>query len=277
MYSTKVRATDFLDHRRFLEAVVEDLREQKVFSHRTFNRECGFASPNFVQLVIQGRRNLSKDAAERIARTLRLSKIDTRAFLRLRELNIETDPTRKLGLFESLLRHPDFAERHELAQAELGFYSKWYNVVVRELIQSHPTLSAREISQMLLPRVSEKEISTSLDEMIELGFIEKTRSGWKTKHKQLTTKNEILSSAIISFHSSMIDLAREALTRFKGDQREVSSVTLQLTDAQFLELRERIREFKKEALSIETSDPKARVYQFNFQLFPVTSDIEGES
>ncbi len=276
MYSTKLRPTDFLDHRRFLEAVVDDLRARGMFSHRTFNRECGFSSPNFVQLVIQGRRNLSKEAAERIAKTLRLSKVETRALLQLRELNNETDPDRKLILFENLLRNPDFAERHELAQAELGFYSKWYNVVVRELLQSHPRLTAREISQALLPRVSEKEIAQALDEMVALGFIEQTRNGWKTKHKQLTTKNEILHSALISFHSSMIEIARESLTRFKGTEREVSSVTVQLTEKEFLDLRERIRDFKKDALSIETSDPKSRVYQFNFQLFPVTSDIEGE-
>jgi uncharacterized protein (TIGR02147 family) len=141
-------------------------------------------------------------------------------------------------------------------------------------LQSHPTLSAAEIGAALIPRVSENDVNESLQQMTTLGFIVRERNKWRVVHKQLSTKNEILSQALISYHSSMIDLARESLTRFRGDQREVSSITLQLTTTEFLELRERIRDFKREALTIETSGEDSQVYQFNFQLFPVTGKIE---
>ena len=269
-YSTNVAIADFLDHRKFLAAVVEDLRAQKVFSHRTFNRECGFGSPNFVQLVIQGKRNLSSEAAARIAEVLGLNKNAVRLFLKMREMNLETEPSIRLSLMQNLLQQPGFFERHEVSQTELSFYSRWYNVIVRELLQSHPKLTADEIGRALHPSVKSEDILRSLDEMQALGFIKREAMGWVVVHRQLNTQNEILHHALTAFHSTMIELARQSLQRFKGSEREVSSITLQLTKNEFLELREKIREFKREVLAEEKSEDNAQVYQFNFQLFPVT-------
>ncbi len=273
-YSSSIAVADFLDHRKFLEAVVEDLRMQKVFSHRTFNRECGFGSPNFVQLVIQGKRNLSPEAATRIAQALGLNKNSMRLFLKMREMNLETDPSIRLALMQNLLQQPGFVERHEVSQTELSFYSRWYNVIVRELLQSHPMLSAEEIGRALQPPVKAEDIARSLEQMQALGFITKEATGWVVVHRQINTRNEILYHALSAFHSTMIELARESLQRFKGHEREVSSITLQLTKNEFLELREKIREFKREALAHEKTEGDAQVYQFNFQLFPVTRIIQ---
>ncbi|RYZ74317.1 MAG: TIGR02147 family protein [Proteobacteria bacterium] len=275
-YSTTIEISEFFDHRKYLAAVVEDLRTQGVFSHRTFNRVCGFSSPNFVQLVIQGKRNLSEQAARRISKVLGLSRESAKVFLELRDMNVTEDPDQKLEILHSLLKLPAFVERYELSTDQLTFYSKWFNVPIRELLQSHPQLTVHEISQALIPKVSVDEIEQSLETMQKLGLIAKSASGWKVNHTQLSTKNEVLHQALFHFHSSMIEIAKQSLSRFTGAEREVSALTLKMTEKEFLLLREKIREFKREALAIESSESDSQVYQFNFQLFPVTEKIKGQ-
>lgn len=270
VYSTSISVSAYFDHRQFLEAVVEDLRAQGVYSHRTFNRECGFASPNFVQLVIQGKRNLSEDGALKVAATLGLSRSDTKLFLLMRAMNIAPDPTERLEKFQQLLSQPAFAAQHELAADELRFYSRWWNIVIRELLQSHPDASTDAISAALVPRVSVADVEESLRLMRTLGFL---GPDGRVVHRQLNTRNEIMSQAIVSFHVEMLNLAREALQRFTVEEREVSSLTLQLTEKEFLELREHIREFKRDALAREKVSADSQVYQFNFQLFPVSKRL----
>ncbi|HEX2958333.1 MAG TPA: TIGR02147 family protein, partial [Chitinispirillaceae bacterium] len=69
----------------------------------------------------------------------------------------------------------------------------------------------------------------------------------------------------------MIGLAREALDRFEPDEREVSSLTLGVSQKCYDRIRERIRTFKQELLSmvIEDSSDSEIVCQCNFQLFPL--------
>lgn len=273
-YSVETSILSYLDHRLYLGDVEKELREKGVFSHRRFNRDCGFSSPNFLQLVIQGKRNLSEDGARRVCETLGLSKDETRLFLKMMSTNLEMDPVRRTTLLQELLREPSLITRHHLTQAQLSYYVNWYNVPIRELIQAYPTLTPPEIAVALLPSITISQAEESLQTMRDLGLIEATPNGWRALHNQIASGNEVLHYAVRSFHTSMIRLAGESIERVRAAEREISSATMRLTDAEFVLLKEKIREFKKEALKLESGTTPARVYQFNFQLFPLTLPLE---
>lgn len=275
MYSLQTKITAFLDYRRFLSEVEVELRARGEFSHRKLNRACGFTSPNYLQLVIQGKRGLTEESIAGIAKTFGMSGPESRLFTKMVRANDEKVAERKVAWLEELLRDPLLAQSHKLSDRQLQFYARWYNIPIREILRIDPTLEAREIAELLVPAIPESEAAEALANMEILGLIEKTSAGRRVLHPTLDTGNEILSVALKEFHRAMLDRARESLAAFRGNERDVSALTLQLTDSEFARLREKLREFKDEILAREDGrGPAARVYQLGFQLFPVSREVK---
>ncbi len=69
---------NFSDYRDFLKDRYRQLKEaDPVFSFRHFSKQAGFGSPNYLKLVMDGKRNLSAEAVFKFAKGLRL---DNHAF-----------------------------------------------------------------------------------------------------------------------------------------------------------------------------------------------------
>jgi uncharacterized protein (TIGR02147 family) len=276
-YSILASLTAFTDHREYLAQVVVELREQGLFSHRRFNADCGFTSPNFLQLVIQGKRNLSEEAAKKVCQALGLRGDEIRIFLKMMRMNLASSVEERVRLLQDLLKEPEFRKEHRLTEDQLEFYSRWYHIPLRELLISYPLISAKELGARLCPQVPESDIKEALTLMTRLKLVEKKDGRWHVLHDTLSSGNEISSQLLKYFHRQMMELAKESLERFPGEEREISALTLRLSPQDFLRLKEKIREFKREVLAMETPDEGTPVVQFNFQLFPVSQAAEGES
>lgn len=271
MYSLQTKITAFLDYRRFLSEVEVELRARGEFSHRKLNRACGFTSPNYLQLVIQGKRGLTEDSIAGIAKTFGMSVSESRLFAKMVRANDEKIADRKVAWLEDLLRDPLLARAHRLSERQLQFYARWYNIPIRELLRIDPTLEAAAIAALLVPAITESEAAEALENMEILGLIARGSEGRRVLHPTLDTGNEILSVALKEFHRAMLERARESLAAFRGNERDVSALTLQLTEADFARLREKLRELKDDILAREDArGPEARVYQLGIQLFPVS-------
>jgi uncharacterized protein (TIGR02147 family) len=69
----------------------------------------------------------------------------------------------------------------------------------------------------------------------------------------------------------MMARASEAIDRVPREEREISSLTLCVSQDALLRLKERIREFRRELLQLaELEGEPERVVQLNFQLFPLS-------
>lgn len=100
MYSLKTKITNYLDYRLYLSEVEVELRSKGEFSHRKINRACGFASPNFIQLVVQGKRSLSEESIIGIVKTFNLSNQESRLFQKMVRANDEKDAIKKVSRLE---------------------------------------------------------------------------------------------------------------------------------------------------------------------------------
>ena len=70
--------------------------------------------------------------------------------------------------------------------------------------------------------------------------------------------------------------ASHALDAVPRDEREISSITLCVSHEVMLELKSRIREFRRELLHFaEQQGAPERVVQLNFQLFPLSRKKES--
>jgi len=81
-----------------------------------------------------------------------------------------------------------------------------------------------------------------------------------------------LGHHVANYHRAMMARAAESLDLIPRDEREISSVTLCISEARMGLIKERIVRFRAELLQLANEDAKPdRVVQINLQLFPLSS------
>jgi len=247
------------------------------FSYRYFSRKAGFRSPNFLKLVIEGKRNLSQESIERFAQALKLKKEEAEFFRALVHLNqAETIDERK-HCAEQLMRFRPFRRIHPIRRDQFDYYSKWYHIAIRELT-SIPEFSEDPawIAAALMPPVSPGQARKALELLLGLGLVERDESGrLRQTDSLITTGDEVISASVADYHREMIKKGGEAIERFPASKRDISSVTVALSEKTFKEMKQSIQRFRKELLTMadKDKDPEA-VYQINFQLFPLSKEFK---
>jgi uncharacterized protein (TIGR02147 family) len=83
-----------------------------------------------------------------------------------------------------------------------------------------------------------------------------------------------LGHQLIAYHRAMLDRASAAIDLVPREEREISSVTLCVSQAKLLELKQQIRDFRQHLLQTAERDSEfERVVQVSFQLFPISKGI----
>jgi uncharacterized protein (TIGR02147 family) len=250
------------------------------FSYRYFSQKAGFRSPNFLKLVIEGKRNLSPESIERFARALKLKKKEVEFFRILVHLNQARTIGEKKLYAEQLMQFRSFRFIHPLRQDQYRYYTEWYNIPIRELT-SLPEFSEDPswIARSLVPPISPRQAQRALDLLFQLGLLRRDESGRIVQSDAfISTGDEVTSTSIANYHREMIQKGSEALDRFGGPDRDISSVTMALSDEGFREIKSLIQRFRKELLAIADQEKRPEgVYQVNFQLFPLARQAKKET
>lgn len=146
-----------------------------------------------------------------------------------------------------------------------------------ELVKIVPDISdPAELGAMLEPAVSASKVQCALDVLLNAGFIQKTDKGFTAAGSFLSTGDRWESAAIESFQKSMANLGAEALARFPKDKRDISTLSVSLSEENFREVTKIIREAREKIREIENNEVSPeKVYQINFQVFPL-STLEGK-
>lgn len=272
MYSTNLSIFTFDDYRRFLqESVIQIRRQSNEFSFRKFSRAAGFASPNFLKLVMEGDRNLSTQGAQKIAQAFSLKSKEQTYFQRLVAANQANTYTKKIELMGNLARSKSFLQSQPLVAQQFDYYSHWHNIPLREMLSlPKGPQTAEQLAKAFKPAISAEAAEKSLARLQSLGFIFKGQDGrWQMTHQTLMSGNDVVNTGVSSFHLEMIRLGSEALERFPKTEREISSATVAISSQKFELIREKIRMLKQEILEMSAVEENAdTVVQINFQLFP---------
>jgi uncharacterized protein (TIGR02147 family) len=76
---------------------------------------------------------------------------------------------------------------------------------------------------------------------------------------------------INTFLFNSLRLAENALGRFKKDERTFSCLTMGISEQGYREILQELREFRRKIMNIANNDTANRIYQFGFQLFPLSN------
>ncbi|MBD3343851.1 MAG: TIGR02147 family protein [Chitinivibrionales bacterium] len=264
---------EYFDYRQFLMDILAE--KQKTASRLSSRALAGKAGidPSLFSKVLKGKRNISPEQVLRLSEVLELDKKSTEYFeLLVRFCQARSHEAKRL-YFDKLLEQKKYPEAAPLSQEQYTFYSVWYHTVIRELLHFFPRPhDTGAIAKMLVPGIKPSEAKQAIDLLEKLGIIKTTSDGgFELADVFITAGTDIQKQAIRNFQISMMDIAKDALVRFPKEKREISTLTLSLSEGGFKEVAEAIQHFRRKLMEIANNDSNiSGVYQINFQAFPVT-------
>jgi uncharacterized protein (TIGR02147 family) len=270
----RISVFSYTDYRKYLaDYYAAQKRKRPDFSYRYFARTAGIVSPGFYKDVVDGRRNLGKHFILKFSRALKLDRKEAEYFENMVNFNQAKTVEDKnlyferMGAFRNSTVYKVEADKHE-------FYSTWYFSAVRELLAvgKYTDLDYRLIARSLSPSIRPEYAQKALKVLKKLGFIIKDKNGYlKPVQPTITTGEEIRSLYVANFQRTMMDLAKEAIDLYPAAQRDVSTLTLSVSNKTFKDIKDEIVSFRKKILGMAEKDQDMHgVCQLNLQFFPLS-------
>jgi uncharacterized protein (TIGR02147 family) len=264
---------DYLDYRSYLIDMFH-YRKAKMshFSYRFFSNKAGFASPNFLQLVVTGQRNLTNSSIAKVAKGFALKRKEREFFEYLVFMNQATVHDEKNHYYRKMISIVGYKSIATIEKDQYEYFSKWYYPAIRELLTlGKDVATPKMIAAKLNPKITPKQAESALQLLKKLKLIKQTPSGgWEQVHEDISTGPEIKSMAAANFHKEMLQLSVASIDRFPASQRDISGLTLSIRRENIKEMKTRLASFRKELMELASIEDKPdTVVQINIQLFPL--------
>lgn len=271
---------EYVDYRKYLADYYDHMKgSTKFFTYRYFSQKAGFKSPNQLQLIIQGKRNLTESALFRICGFVKLNQSEIEYFKDLVAYNQAKTLEERNFHYQKLLGNKKCENIRSLEQAQFEFFTKWYHAAVRELV-AFPLFRGgeQEIAKRLWPDVTPAQVRKSIALLERFGLIKKNPDGtFSQTAGGITVSPEVHSMALVQYHQEMLEISRRALSEHPFEDLNVSSVTVGVSKQTYEAIRVELEQFRKKILVMASEEKAAeRVYQLNFQLFPLTKKESRE-
>jgi len=265
---------DYVDYRAFLRDFYRKQKDtRRPLSFRGFARRAGIRSYNYLCLVMKGERNLSPEMAVRFARGCGLGKAEADYFCELVAFGQARTAEQRNRCYERLGRFRQFRAAHKLEPAQAAYHSAWYMPAIRELVALPDFKNdPKWIASRLMPPISPAQARDALETLVTLGLLVRDGRGRvRQADRLITTGSGPLGHHVVNFHRTMISQAAHALDHLPREERDISALTLGVSEHAFARLKERIETFRQELLQMaEIDGPPERVVQVNFQMFPLS-------
>jgi uncharacterized protein (TIGR02147 family) len=264
---------DFLDYRKFLKEYYEYLKNQdKKFSQRYFALKLGVKSTGFVSEIINGKRNLSQKNILQWFKVAGFDKDQSNYFEYLVHFNQATDLIEKDYWLQKMMECKR-VNLKLLNKDVYEYFSKWYYTAVRELLFYYKeSVNPKKIAALLNPPIKTDEAKSALALLERLSMIEKRSDNtYVQKDAIISTGNEVNSVEVANFQIQTIALAKEAVSAVPSTKRNITTLTLSISEEGVDKIAEVLQRTRKDILKIAQNDTREdRVYQLNIQLFPLT-------
>jgi uncharacterized protein (TIGR02147 family) len=276
--------SEYMDYRLFLADFYHYKKAQtkssiRPYSYAIFSAAADIKSPNYLKMIIEGKRNLSNDMILKFARACSLNKAQTDEFKLLILFNQAEDPADRNYALKKLSEFR-VEQKLKLGEFDRKVFEKvpnWIGWIIFAMVdQIGVQFQTSELRDLLRGKASETEISHALEALIKSGELvrdEVTGKIWKGQSNE--APDEIPSALVRKLQMQLMYLGLESLYQDSAAEREFGSLTLAMTEKEFEELKFKLRQFRKtlnkdNSIARMTSKGE-RVYQLNLQLFPVSN------
>lgn len=245
------------------------------FSYRMFALRCGIKSPNYLQLVIQGRRNLSENMATSVAKAMQLSALERRIFCALvKKENAQDETTQEQARRDWLIAVKQMVTK-SMPQAQAEILGGWYHLLVRELVflkDFEP--SGAWVSSRLRGMISERQGEESIAKLLSAGLIQQNSQGqWLAVDQVIDTGPEGYNEIkVTQLHKETLKIWSQNLEGFNSQQREMGLINIPISRDKIPEFKSRLRQFQEEIIGwLQDEKNPEEIVQLGTYLIPITS------
>lgn len=272
----KIPLDIYFDYRKYLKETVAQRKGVHGFSLRRLTSQAGFASSGFISEVISGRKNLSPASAIKLGKALGFNNEELTHFDILVRYNQAKEPEEKAWLLQHILRSNPGPSGPKVPAEQWEFYSHWLHAVIREILHCLPFKGdAGDLARRIVPAQSVENIRDSIQLLNRLGLIKRNAQGvYKPTDRVIALDDPAAAPLLNELQRQMLDLARDAFTRWPREERLMSSSTLSLSQKQFLKACGLIRQMRRQLLELAKSDEESdRVFQLSIAFFPLSFSV----
>ena len=267
---------EYVDYRRYLKDYFDFQKSKShAFSHRFLANKLGLATPNFILLVIQGKRNITSETCSKLSEVMDLTDKEAEYFENMVNYDQARRPKEKDRYYSRIMSSRQAMKIEKLEDWQYEYFSNWYTPIIRDMvIQGDFKGDFKALASRITPAVTLAQVKRSLKLLVKLGLIKLEGNKYVPQSPFVSTGPEVNSTAVVNFHRNMVRLAGEAIDRHPKNQRNISSCTVNISEEVYKKLADKITSFRKDVMAIaETSGNPDRIYQMNFQLFPLTKPV----
>lgn len=226
------------------------------YSLRAFARDLKFTYSRLNE-VLNAKRGISSEAAERLAKGLGLSPIETRTFVRQVEASHARSATARksarLELEKDSMTAPDKFIQLDVFEV----ICNWYHYAILELTQVRGFKSdITWISKRL--GISRIEASDAIERLLRIGLLVQDRQGRWSPSQNFTFSTEgVPSQGIKRHHEQILEKAKDAIHLQDLETRDLSSVTFAIRSDLVPLAKQKIQTFRRELMrELETESQK---------------------
>jgi uncharacterized protein (TIGR02147 family) len=263
---------DYLEYRLFLRDFYTEKKKENTFYSLRYMGSKVSVDPSHLVKIFQLQRHIGNTFIDVFITHCGLDGTDAEYFANLVKFNkAKSDRDGKL-YYERMLALKGIGA-HSLEKSQYEFYTKWYYSAILTLLDFYQFVDDyAALAEKLSPPITASKARKSIQLLESLGLIRKDAAGaWKLTHKIITTGDHCRSIAVRTFQETTMQLAAESLQRHPPERRNISTVTVTISEKNIDRINEIIAQFRESILKVgrdETGPDK--VYQLNIQFFPLT-------
>lgn len=275
--------SDYTDYRKYLADFYEYKRDltkmdRRPYNYQMFSAAADIKSPNYLKMIIEGKRNLSEDMIFKFARAMGFNKEQAEEFkLLVLYCQAEDSADRNL-LLKKLSEHRISSQikNGELDKKTFDKIPNWVAWVIYAMVdQEGVQFDIFTLKKLLRGKATEDEIEAALSGLLSSGELVKDDVGQlKKAHTLIESPEEVPVALVRKLQAQLMYLGLESLYQDAPTEREFGTQTLCLTKKEFEEVKFKLRQMRKsiykDASIARMKEKGERVYQLNIQLFPVT-------
>ncbi len=271
---------EYLNYRIFLnDYYLFRKSERASFSLRFFGDKIGIDA-SYLSKIFKEERHISAKSQATLCEYLKLSDEEERYLLVLILFNKAKKEEERSLYFEKLLSLRPTKQKN-LEQSQYHFYSQWYYAALRAVLEFYPFYegdSYRLLGEQLSPAIGAVQTKEGVELLLKLDLIYISDEGkYLLSDKAISTGDTWRSIAITNYQKKVIELSSESLARHSKEHRDISTVTMNITQKEFKIVQTMLKEFRSSVIEFanEVEDPN-QTYQLNMQMIPLSQAVNDE-
>lgn len=264
------------DYRRYLsDFFIERKGINPKYSYRVLAEKCGFKARDYLMRVMKGQKNLSSAGIKLLSKYFGFSEKQAEYFYALVEFNQAKGTIQKEKYFSVLSEIRRYGKHQKIERDQYEYLSSWHCIALRSLLpilNKKTSLDHVGVGKLLDPMLSGKQVKDSIELLLRLGLITyDIKQGYSVGQKALSTGDEVTAISVAEFHKATMELAKRSIDVHPSDTRDVSGITMSISQKGFLRIKKEIQNFRKKIMAIATEDKEEDLlYQLNMHLFSLS-------